>query len=160
VAIRQEDRIKFGTLLEQRHGLKEVCATGLVEKRGKRSHVRVVRPDQLRLKGNAVAETPFGEESLSVCDAGVSLPKILSDVKPRYTAAAVDAQIAGSVFLEAVVLEDGTVGAVRVLRSLDSALGLDAEAISAVRAWRFEPGTREGTAVPVVVTVELTYRLR
>jgi periplasmic protein TonB len=65
----------------------------------------------------------------------------------------------GTVLLEAVVLTNGQVGDVRIIRSLDSRLGLDDQAVKALRAWRFNPGTHEGHPVPVIVTVELTFRL-
>ena len=47
-----------------------------------------------------------------------------------------------------------------MLRSLDSVFGLDQEAIKAARQWRFAPGTRMGQAVPVQITIELTFTLR
>ena len=34
------------------------------------------------------------------------------------------------------------------------------EAIKAARQWRFAPGTRMGQAVPVQITIELTFTLR
>jgi TonB family protein len=91
---------------------------------------------------------------------GVSVPRILREVKPQYTADAMRAKIQGLVELEAVVLPDGSVGEVRVVRSLDAVFGLDQEAIKAVRQWRFVPGTRLGQPVAVLVGVELTFTLR
>jgi protein TonB len=89
----------------------------------------------------------------------VTYPRVIRDVKPQYTADAMRAQIQGAVFLECIVLPDGTVGDVRVVKSLDSTFGLDQEAIRAAKQWRFQPGTRDGVAVPVVVTIELTFTL-
>jgi periplasmic protein TonB len=63
------------------------------------------------------------------------------------------------VLLEAVVKTDGTVDDVKVLRSLDAKFGLDQEAIKAAKLWRFQPGTRQGEPVPVVVTMELSFTL-
>jgi protein TonB len=91
---------------------------------------------------------------------GVTLPSILREVKPGYTAEAMRAKLQGVVLLEAVVMPDGSVGTVHVTRSLDANLGLDQEAIKAVRQWRFKPGTRFGQPVPVIVEVELTFTLR
>jgi TonB family protein len=62
--------------------------------------------------------------------------------------------------LECIVLADGTVGNVEVLRSLDPTFGLDQEAIKAAKQWRFDPGTRFGEPVAVLVTIELTFTLR
>ena len=65
--------------------------------------------------------------------------------------------IQGSVWIQAVVRPDGTTSAVRVTKSLDSRWGLDDEAVKAVRQWRFDPGTRFGTPVPVLVTVTVSF---
>ena len=91
---------------------------------------------------------------------GVQLPKPLREVKPQYTADAMRAKVQGTVLLECVVLPDGSVGKIDVVRSLDSTFGLDQEAIKAARQWRFAPGTRFGEPVAVLVTIELTFTLR
>ena len=160
MAIAREDRNRFGPLFEQRHVLREVCATGPVEKSTNGYVIRVEGPNQLRVQGNLTSVMPFGADSLSICDAGVQLPKVVTEAKPSYTRAALEARVEGSVFLEALVRTDGEIGDIRVLRSLDSRFGLDEQAITALRAWRFAPGTLEGRAVPVVVTVELSFRVK
>jgi periplasmic protein TonB len=91
---------------------------------------------------------------------GVQLPQPLKEVKPQYTADAMRAKVQGTVLLECVVLPDGSVGSVEVVRSLDSTFGLDQEAIKAAKQWRFRPGTRFGEPVAVLVTIELTFTLR
>jgi protein TonB len=70
------------------------------------------------------------------------------------------AKIQGIVMLEAVVLADGSVGDVRVVKSFNPDFGLNQEAIRTVKQWRFTPGTRHGQPVPVAVSVELTFTLR
>lgn len=91
---------------------------------------------------------------------GVSWPRLVREVKPNYTVDAMRARVEGKVELEIVVLPDGTVGRVRLVRSLDGLFGLDQAAIDAVRRWRFEPGRQFGKAVPVRVGVELSFNLR
>src|SRR5262245_15934506 len=91
---------------------------------------------------------------------GVQLPQPTKEVKPQYTADAMRAKVQGTVLLECVVLPDGSVGSVEVVRSLDSTFGLDQEAIKAAKQWRFRPGTRFGEPVAVLVTIELTFTLR
>jgi TonB family protein len=91
---------------------------------------------------------------------GVVLPKVVKEVKPVYTPSALRQGIQGIVRVEAVVLPDGTVGAVNVVRSLDRDYGLDDRAVAAVREWRFKPGMRFGAPVPVLVTIELEFTLR
>lgn len=39
-------------------------------------------------------------------------------------------------------------------------LGLDRQAVVALRNWRFDPGTKNGKPVKVLVTIELNYALR
>jgi TonB family protein len=91
---------------------------------------------------------------------GVETPRLLKEVKPQYTAQAMRAKIQGEVLLECIVQPDGSVGNVRVVRSLDGAFGLDQEAIKAARQWRFAPGTRQGQPVPVLVTIAIAFTLR
>lgn len=92
--------------------------------------------------------------------SGVINPRILREVKPQYTADAMRAKVQGTVLLECVVLSDGTVGRIDVVKSLDPTFGLDSEAIKAAKQWRFQPGTRFGEPVAVLVTIELTFTLR
>jgi TonB family protein len=89
---------------------------------------------------------------------GVSAPVVAKQVKPQYTAEAMRAKIEGSVGLECVVETDGRVGEVWVAKALDE--GLDQEAIKAVRQWRFEPGKKDGKAVRVQITLEMTFTLK
>jgi TonB family protein len=160
VAIAHEDRGKFGIRFEQRYVLLNVCATGAVEKRKNRYVILVQDPGQLRVSNDPASSVSFGGDSLSACDDGVELPKLVKEVKPEYTQPALGARIEGTVLLEAVVLTNGQVGDVRILRSLDSKLGLDDQAVKTLKSWRFNPGTHEGRPVPVIVTVELTFRLK
>jgi periplasmic protein TonB len=92
--------------------------------------------------------------------SGVTLPQVLREVRPAYTADAMRAKVQGSVWLECIVMPDGSVGEVKVTRSLDPIFGLDQEAIRAAKQWRFRPGMRQGEPVPVIITIELTFTLR
>jgi periplasmic protein TonB len=91
---------------------------------------------------------------------GVSLPRVIREVKPQYTADAMRAKVQGTAWLECVVMKDGSVADIRIVRSLDSVFGLDQEAIKAARQWKFVPGVRNGEPVPVLITIELTFTLR
>jgi periplasmic protein TonB len=90
---------------------------------------------------------------------GVSSPTLVNLVKPSYTVQAIAARIQGTVALSAVVLADGTVGEVMVTRSLDTQYGLDAQAVSAAKQWLFNPGQKDGVAVAVRVTIEMSFTL-
>jgi TonB family protein len=80
--------------------------------------------------------------------------------QPKYTGDAMRAKVQGTVELEAVVLPNGTVGDIRIVRSLDRITGLDDEAIRAARAWFFAPGRdAAGRPIPVFVTLILEFRI-
>ena len=90
--------------------------------------------------------------------AGISPPTLRREVKPIYTDEARKRSIEGDVVLEIVVRQDGSVGAVKILRALGA--GLDQRAVEAVKQWRFGPATRQGVAVDVVVEVAVGFKLR
>ena len=92
--------------------------------------------------------------------AGLTDPYPIKEVKPEYTGPAISAKIRGSVMLEVEVLADGTVGYVKVLRSLDRVYGLDAQAVRAAKQWLFVPGKLAGKPVSSVVQLILDFNLR
>ena len=69
------------------------------------------------------------------------------------------AKLQGSVELEIVVLENGTVGDVRITKSLDRPSGLDDAAIEAAKKWKFLPGMKDGKPVATRVGLVLEFRL-
>jgi len=92
--------------------------------------------------------------------SGVTVPRVLREVKPQYTADAMRAKVQGTVWVECIVMPDGNVGDAKIIRSLDSVFGLDQEAIKAARQWKFAPGTRFGQPVPVEIVIELQFSIR
>jgi TonB family protein len=89
----------------------------------------------------------------------VSAPRLIKEIRPRYTPGALRNKIQGTVVLEAIVTADGCTSQIRVVRSLDRG-GLDEEAVVAVAQWRFEPGRLAGVPVDVLVTVILDFAIR
>ena len=89
----------------------------------------------------------------------VTAPRVLKEVKPRYTPDALRTMVQGTVVLEVVVMRDGCPSQIRVVRSLDRG-GLDDEAVSAVAQWQFEPGRLSGTPVNVLVTIMVDFSIR
>ena len=112
-----------------------------------------VRPPVQSQEGQEEPVTPVPGD-------GVILPRVLREVKPEYTAAAMHAKIQGSVHLSVVVLATGDVGDIEVEQSLDTVHGLDEAAVAAASQWKFEPGRKDGKAVPVKVTLEMTFTLK
>lgn len=90
---------------------------------------------------------------------GIQAPVPTRSVQPKYTPEALQAKVEGVVELGLVILPDGTVTDVRVTKSLDTTYGLDQQAIDAAKQWLFRPGTKDGRAVPVIVTVIMEFRL-
>jgi len=88
---------------------------------------------------------------------GVSAPRAVWDPEPEYSEEARKAKYQGVVMLQIIVGADGRPKDVRVARSLG--FGLDERAIEAVRQWRFEPATKDGQPVAVLVNVEVNFRL-
>ena len=84
-------------------------------------------------------------------------PKKIKDVPPDYPAIAQQARVQGVVILEARIDEQGFVTDLRTLRSIPL---LDQAAIEAVKQWQYEPPTRNGVAVPVLMTVTVNFSLR
>jgi len=100
-----------------------------------------------------------GFDGASPAGGDVTAPVLVKRVDPRYTSEAMVTKLTGVVVLEAVVRADGSVGAVRVVKSLDAKYGLDRAAIEAAKQWIFKPGIRRGQAVDVIVTLILEFRL-
>ena len=109
--------------------------------------------------GPIAAHAPQGAEGpVYKPGNGVSAPVVVKEVKPQYTAKAREAGIQGFVVLDCVVETDGSVGNVKVTKSLDEEL--DQQAVNAARQWRFEPGKKDGKAVRVQITLEMTFTLK
>jgi TonB family protein len=107
----------------------------------------------------ALSAAPQGAEGpVYTVGDGVSAPVVVKQVKPQYTAEARRAKVEGTVILEAIVETDGTVGDVTVTKGLEP--GLDEQAVKAARLWRFEPGKKDGKAVRVRITLEMTFTLK
>ena len=108
----------------------------------------------------AAAGIARAQEIVHGPQAGVALPQVIREVKPDYTPEAKKARIQGLIEMSVVVKDDGTVGEVKVTKSLDQKYGLDDQAVIARKKWKFRPGTRDGKPVAVRVSVEMTFRLK
>ena len=88
---------------------------------------------------------------------GVSAPKALYAPDPEYSEEARKAKYQGTVVLWLVVDASGRPQQIRVQRALG--MGLDEKAIEAVKQWKFDPARKDGQAVPVMINVEVNFRL-
>jgi TonB family protein len=120
-------------------------------------------PPAMSPRQAALTATPdddFAKGAHRMGSVGLVLPIPRTQVHPQYTADAMRAKFQGVVTIEAVVMPDGTVGRSRIVKSLDPDFGLDREALAAANQWTFTPGTLNGVAVPVLVTLALEFRLK
>jgi protein TonB len=81
-------------------------------------------------------------------------PTLVYRVEPVYPALAVAAHVQGTVILETIVNTEGRVTEVKVLRSIGL---LDRAAIDAVKQWRYSPVILNGTPVPFILTVVVSF---
>jgi protein TonB len=84
---------------------------------------------------------------------------VVFNPQPKYTANALRRNVQGTVVMTAVVLPDGRVTNVSVIRSLDR-YSLDDVARTTAARWRFRPALRQGVPVAVRVRIELEFKLR
>ena len=91
-------------------------------------------------------------------NAGGQVPKIAREMRPPYTPDAMRRKVQGVVTLAVIILQDGSIGPIAVVRSLDS--DLDESAIEALKTWKFTPGLLHGKPVAVLAEVEMTFQLK
>jgi TonB family protein len=84
-------------------------------------------------------------------------PVMIQWTDAPYTDDALKQGIEGTVVLMALVRQDGSIGAVSVSKSLEESL--DRSASRAVRTWKFDPATRVGKPVSVVVEIRVDFEL-
>ena len=100
----------------------------------------------------------FAELKQSDDKSPLTAPVAMTKVDPAYPPDVLRDRIEGTVTLYAIIRADGTVNNIRVLDSLDSRL--DENAIHALAAWHFRPGTKNGEPVPVEAVVQIPFRMR
>jgi len=90
-------------------------------------------------------------------DPGVTAPRALNTPDPTYSKRARKRKIQGTVTLSVIIGTDGRTRDVKVVKSLEPSL--DANAIEAVKTWKFAPATKDGRPVAVQMRLEVDYKL-
>ncbi len=90
---------------------------------------------------------------------GIVNPVPLAMPDPRYSSAALNARLQGTVTFTAVVGVDGALHTPHILDSFDPVFGLDDAAMSTAAQWRFRPGSLNGQLVPVIVTLKMEFHI-
>jgi periplasmic protein TonB len=112
-------------------------------------------PDDTWVPAPPVAPPPAPSGPVKI-GGDITPPRKRVHVSPVYPPVALQARVQGTVVVEAVIDERGNVVNLRVLHSI--AL-LDAAALDAVRQWEYEPTYLNGRAVPVVMSVNVEFRI-
>jgi TonB family protein len=119
-----------------------------------------VKTDYVKMAGTTSVPPGTGGRSGVVRPGnGCAVPILVRQIQPKYTHDAMQAKLEGDVEIQAVIQKDGTVGDLRVSRSLDTQFGLDDEALKAAKGWVFHPATCKGEPVNMIVTLRLQFRL-
>ena len=107
-----------------------------------------------------IARQVVDPETLPKTDPSVKIvsPRLAREVKPNYTRSMMERGVEGIVELRALVLPDGRVGAIEIDTLPDPEM--EQVAVAALKRWRFKPGTVDGQPVPVIVSIELTFKVR
>ena len=90
-------------------------------------------------------------------DSGIEPPDRVEYVAPVFPDVAQNARAQGVVLLEVQIAADGEVIGVRILRSIPL---LDDAAVEAVEQWGYAPPIVGGVAVPVVMTVPVSFTIQ
>jgi TonB family protein len=87
----------------------------------------------------------------------LSGPVPLQKVDPKYPPTLISEHVTGEVILYAVIRRDGSVDSVQLVRGIDEQL--DANAMRALRQWKFRPAAKQGTPVELEAIVHIPFRL-
>lgn len=87
----------------------------------------------------------------------VKAPVAIERGDANYTETARRAKITGVVVVEAIIDKQGNVDHVKVIKGLP--MGLSEEAATAVRKWKFRPGTMNGEPVATIFNLTVNFKL-
>jgi TonB family protein len=85
----------------------------------------------------------------------ITAPRTISTADLKYTSEARSGHVEGKSVLSVVVDTTGTARDVAIIQPLG--LGLDEQAVMAVKKWHFTPSTLNGQPVPVRVNIEVNF---
>ena len=116
------------------------------------------QPANLRVKFPFKLEKTVKKAEIFEISALNVPPKPIKHVSPAYPPELKEKRVEGEVHLVLIVLEDGSVGDVRISRMNSPALA-DA-AVEAAKQWKFEPGMLDGQPVKTRVRLPMSFSLR
>ncbi len=96
--------------------------------------------------------------AISMGEGGLSSPVVIRKIVPEYSPEATRRGIQGTVYIEAVITEDGRVVEPRLIHGLPDD-ELNARAMEAILDWTFKPGTKDGKPVAVIATFTMDFTI-
>ncbi len=97
------------------------------------------------------------DQSVHRIGGGVSPPVLVFSVEPEFSEKARKAKVGGNVLVNLYVDTNGNPIHVRVIRSVG--MGLDEQAVEAVRQYKFRPAMENGKPVLVELNVEVNFQI-
>jgi TonB family protein len=88
----------------------------------------------------------------------LAMPVPVRKVDPKFPPELIEQNVQGEIVLYGIVHADGSVDSIQVARGLDPQL--DANAKSAFAQWKFQPGSKSGTAVDLEVIAHIPFKIR
>lgn len=88
---------------------------------------------------------------------GVKAPQATYTPEPEFSEKARKAKYQGTVVVNVMVDQEGSMSRIRLVRPLG--MGLDENAMERLKTWRFKPGTYNGHPVAVEMNIEVAFNL-
>jgi TonB family protein len=124
---------------------------------GRKSYAMTLNMPNLNSAGGSWV-MHFAEQREDEKKGDLVAPVATRTADPEYPLELMKQNVRGTVILAAVINEDGSVGEVRVLNSIDDRL--DEYASSALARWRFLPALKNGSPVALQAVVMIPFRPR
>ncbi|HZU33209.1 MAG TPA: TonB family protein [Candidatus Angelobacter sp.] len=147
----------------------KIIATKFINDQERSEGIKMTRPlcpypTAAKYKGSGDANDAVNFECVEgtapiqlINDPAIKPPRALHTPEPEYSRIARKHGIEGNVVLSAIIGVDGLAHDVEIVQSLEPSL--DANAIEALKKWKFAPATRNGKPIALRMNLELNFRL-
>jgi protein TonB len=98
------------------------------------------------------------EGDIIALDLVDTLPVATRRTAAVYPSSASGLKITGTVTVNALISEKGSVVKTEIIQGIKGAVGFDQAAVQAVRRWKFEPATIKGIKVKVWVPIDIVFK--
>jgi protein TonB len=103
-------------------------------------------------------QVSFSSDKRSPGGSPLAVPRYGQNREPYYPAAAREQGWQGTALLKVLVMKNGSVGTLEILRSSGYSI-LDRSALKAVKEWKFVPAQKDGQPIEIGVEIPVTFRL-